>query len=72
MLEDAKEGQDSGSESTLTADEDSMAYLHSLIYIPRAMYKEIIKIYHNLPTSGYQGIKKMQEQVSRNYYMPNL
>jgi hypothetical protein len=56
----------------LEADEDGIAYLHSLIYVPQAMHKEIIRIYHDLPISGYQGIKKMHEQIARNYYMPNL
>jgi len=58
MLEDAEQGQDSGSKSTLVADEDGIAYLHSLIYVPRAMRKEIIKMHHDLPTSGHQGIEK--------------
>jgi predicted RNA-binding protein with PIN domain len=36
------------------------------------MHKEIIRIHHNLPMSGYQGIKKTHKQISRNYYIPNL
>ena len=72
MLKDAEAGQSSGSKSTLEADEDSIAYLYSLIYIPQAMHKEIIRIHHNLPMSRHQGIEKTYEQISRNYYMPNL
>jgi hypothetical protein len=29
-------------------------------------------MYYNLLISGYQGIKKIHEQIARNYYMPNL
>jgi hypothetical protein len=72
MLKDAEAGQSSGNKSALEANKDSIAYLHSLIYILRVMCKEIIRIYHDLPISGYQGIKKMHEQIARNYYMPNL
>jgi hypothetical protein len=72
ILEDAEAGQSSGSKSALEADEDSIAYLHSLIYVPQAIRKEIIRIYHDLLMSRYQGIKKIHEQISRNYYMPNL
>jgi hypothetical protein len=72
MLKDTEAGQSSGSKSALEANEDSIAYLYSLIYILWVMYKEIIRIYYNLLMSGYQGIKKTHKQISRNYYMPNL
>jgi hypothetical protein len=36
------------------------------------MHKEIIRIHYDLPMSGYQGIKKIHEQIARNYYMLNL
>jgi hypothetical protein len=72
MLKDAEVGQSSGSKSALEADKDGIAYLHSLIYIPQVMHKEIIRMHHNLPMSRYQGIKKMHKQIFRNYYMPNL
>jgi hypothetical protein len=72
MLEDAEAGQSSGSKSALEADEDGIAYLHSLIYILQAMRKEIIRMHHDLLMSGHQGIEKMHEQIARNYYMPNL
>jgi hypothetical protein len=29
-------------------------------------------MHYDLLMSGYQGIKKMHKQISRNYYMPNL
>jgi hypothetical protein len=72
ILKDAEAGQSSGSKSALEANEDSIAYLHSLIYVPQAMRKEIIRIHHNLLISRYQGIEKTHEQIARNYYMPNL
>jgi hypothetical protein len=72
MLEDAEAGQSLGSKSALEADEDGIAYLHSLIYVLQAMRKEIIRMHHDLLMSGYQGIEKMYEQIARNYYMPNL
>jgi hypothetical protein len=72
MLKDTEAGQSSGSKSALEADEDSIAYLYSLIYVPQAMHKEIIRMHYDLLMSGYQGIKKIHEQISRNYYMPNL
>jgi hypothetical protein len=72
MLEDIEAGQSSGNKSALEADEDSIAYLHSLIYIPQAMCKEIIRMHYDLPISGYQRIEKTHKQISRNYYMPNL
>jgi hypothetical protein len=56
----------------LEANEDGIAYLYSLIYVPQAIYKEIIRIYHNLLMSRYQGIEKTHKQIARNYYMPNL
>jgi hypothetical protein len=53
MLEDAEAGQSSGSKSTLEADEDGIAYLHSLIYILQVMYKEIIRMHYDLLISRY-------------------
>jgi hypothetical protein len=53
MLKDAEAGQSSGSKSALEADEDGIAYLHSLIYVPRAMRKEIIRMHYDLPMSGH-------------------
>jgi hypothetical protein len=53
ILKDTEAGQSSGSKSALEADEDGIAYLYSLIYVPQAIYKEIIRMYHDLPISGY-------------------
>jgi hypothetical protein len=72
MLEDIEEGQSLGSKNALEANKDGIAYLYSLIYVPQAICKEIIRIYYNLLISRYQRIKKMHEQISRNYYIPNL
>jgi hypothetical protein len=72
ILKDAEVGQSLGSKSALEANEDSIAYLHSLIYIPQAMHKEIIRMHYDLPMSRYQGIEKTHKQIARNYYMPNL
>jgi hypothetical protein len=36
------------------------------------MHKEIIRMHHDLLMSRYQRIKKIHEQIFRNYYMPNL
>jgi hypothetical protein len=72
MLKDAEAGQSSGSKNALEANEDGIAYLYSLIYVLQAMCKEIIRMHHDLLMSGYQGIKKMHEQIARNYYMLNL
>ena len=51
MLKDAK--QSSGSKSALIADEDGIAYLHNLIYVPRIMRNKIIRMHHDLLISGY-------------------
>jgi hypothetical protein len=72
MLKDAEAGQSSGSKSALEANEDGIAYLYSLIYVPQVMHKEIIRMHHDLPMSGYQGIEKIHEQIARNYYILNL
>jgi hypothetical protein len=72
MLKDTEAGQSSGSKNTLEANKDSIAYLHSLIYVPQAIRKEIIRIHHDLLISRYQGIEKTHKQISRNYYMLNL
>jgi hypothetical protein len=72
ILEDAEAGQSLGSKSALEANEDSIAYLHSLIYVLQAMHKEIIRMHYDLPISRHQGIKKTHEQIARNYYIPNL
>jgi hypothetical protein len=53
ILEDTEAGQSSGSKSALEADEDSIAYLHSLIYVPQAMHKEIIRMHYDLPMSRH-------------------
>jgi hypothetical protein len=53
MLKDAEAGQSSGSKSALEADKDGIAYLHSLIYVPQVMCKEIIRMYYNLLMSRY-------------------
>jgi hypothetical protein len=53
MLKDAEAGQSSGSKSALEANEDSIAYLHSLIYVPQVMRKEIIRMHHDLLMSGH-------------------
>jgi hypothetical protein len=72
ILEDTEAGQSSGSKSALEADEDGIAYLHSLIYVPRVMHKEIIRMHYDLLMSRHQGIEKTHEQIARNYYMLNL
>jgi aminoglycoside phosphotransferase len=72
MLEDTEAGQSSGSKSALEANEDGIAYLHSLIYVPQVIRKEIIRMHHDLLMSRHQGIKKTHEQISKNYYIPNL
>jgi hypothetical protein len=53
MLKDTEAGQSSGSKSTLEANKDNIAYLYSLIYVPQAIYKEIIRMHYNLLISGY-------------------
>ena len=70
MLKNAK--QSSKSKSALIADKDNITYLHNLIYVPRIIRNKIIRIHYDLLTSGHQGIEKMHEQISKNYYMPNL
>lgn len=54
------------------ADKDGITYLHGLIYVPKVICKEIIRIHYDLLISRHQRIKKMYKQVLRNYYMPNL
>ena len=51
MLKNIK--QSSGSKSTLIANKDNITCLHNLIYIPRIIRNEIIRMYHNLLISGY-------------------
>jgi hypothetical protein len=53
ILEDAEAGQSSGSKSALEANEDGIAYLHSLIYVLQAIHKEIIRMHYDLSMSGY-------------------
>jgi hypothetical protein len=53
ILEDAEAGQSSGSKSALEANKDGIAYLHSLIYVPQAMRKEIIRMHYDLLMSGH-------------------
>jgi transposase InsO family protein len=58
--------------SKITIDNKGLAYFHGLIYTPKALREEIIEKHHNNPLSGHIGIEKTLEQVSRNYYFPNM
>jgi transposase InsO family protein len=59
-------------DSKLTTDDKGLAYFHGLIYTPKAVREEIIEKHHDNPLSGHMGVEKTLEQVSRNYYFPNM
>ena len=41
------------------------------VYIPTGICREIFKIYYKSETlGGHQGIEKMLEKISRNFYFP--
>lgn len=52
--------------------DEGLVLVHGLIYVPRPLQTEAIRKHHDLPTHGHQGIDKTVEQISRNYYIPNM
>lgn len=68
-IQEMLEHSDSG---RLTSDEDGIVYLHGLIYVPEVLRDEIIQMHHDVPLRGHFGTEKVMEQISRNYYFPNM
>jgi transposase InsO family protein len=64
--------EDSMTNDKLTQDDTGLVYMHGLIYVPMALREEVIRRHHNLPTHGHTGTEKTMEQISRNYYFPNM
>ena len=56
----------------LTKDEDGLLHMHGLIYVPAKLRNEVIKRHHDDVTHGHPGVEKTIEQISRNYYFPNM
>jgi transposase InsO family protein len=56
----------------ITIDNTGLVYFHGLIYVPRDLRDEIIKLHHDTPLYGHMGTEKTMEHVSRNYYFPNM
>ena len=56
----------------ITTSNNGIIFIHNLIYISKSMRQEIIGIYHNSLVYEYIGIKKIAEQIARNYYFLNL
>ena len=70
MIQDMIEN--SAENDKLTTDDNGLAYLHNLIYVPKSMRNEIIRIHHDTPLHGHTGTEKTTEQIARNYYFPSL
>jgi hypothetical protein len=56
----------------ITTDDTGLVYFYRLIYVPRDLREEIIKLHHDTPLYGHMGTEKTTEQISRNYYFPNM
>jgi len=56
----------------ITTDDTGLVYFYGLIYVPKNLREEIIKLHHNTPLYGHRGAEKTIEQVSRNYYFANM
>jgi hypothetical protein len=52
--------------------DDGLVYLHGLIYIPNTLRSEVIRQHHDMPTHGHMGVEKTMEQITRNFYFPNM
>jgi transposase InsO family protein len=56
----------------ITTDDNGLVYFRGLIYVPKTLREEIIKLHHDTPLYGHMGTEKTIEQISRNYYFPNM
>ena len=51
---------------------NNMILYNNLIYIPYNLRTDILKKYHDSPSSGHLGIKRTEELITRNYWWPEL
>jgi len=52
--------------------ENGLIHIHGLIYVLQKLQDKAIRRYHNDLVHGYMGTEKTVEQLSRNYYIPNI
>lgn len=46
--------------------------INGLVYVPRSMRNEVMKLNHDAPSAGHFGIDKTVERVTRTYYWPGI
>jgi len=56
----------------IAIDDTGLIYFHDLFYVPKNLREETIKLHHDTPLYGHMGTEKTIEQISRNYYFPNM
>ncbi|EED18391.1 retrotransposon polyprotein, putative [Talaromyces stipitatus ATCC 10500] len=56
----------------VTATETGLVFWHGLIYIPKSLRNEIIRLNHDTLTSGHPGQLNTMERITRNYYWPRM
>lgn len=59
-------------DNKVTATETGLVFWYGLIYIPKSLRKEIIRINHDTLTSGHPGQTNTMERITRNYYWPRM
>ena len=58
MIENATEN------NKLSKNERGLVYMHNLIYVPKSMRNEIIRMHHDQPIFGHLGNEKTTEQIA--------
>jgi transposase InsO family protein len=67
-----QEIQENPKDNRVIDEDDGLVYLHGLIYIPTTLRNEVIRRHHDMPTHGHTGVEKTMEQITRNFYFPNM
>jgi hypothetical protein len=56
----------------LSWSDDGMLLVHGKVYVPKPVRYDVLKQYHDSPTSGHPGIRRTYELVTRDYYWPRM
>lgn len=56
----------------VTATETGLVFWYGLIYVPRPVRNEIIRLHHDTLISGHPGQTNTMERITRSYYWPRM
>src|SRR5579864_3940316 len=51
---------------------DGLIFYKGKIYVPVALWKEMVKLYHDTPITGHPGIQKLTLLIQQEYFWPGM